>query len=181
MHPETLIPLPVPVPPMLEQALDYPGQARLVAFFWTPSSDEAMYDDGKCSGVGDWMAYLAFVKHPLVEPYLRPFDLGSSEDEARHWLVLDREARALSALPVEEAAALLLQQWGARPACLPLQWEILDPIPQLLATLTDKAGWRAVSVDMVLVSELRPEQAARRAELLVWLDQQEGGVGPSHP
>ena len=35
-----------------------------------------------------------------MEPQLRPFDLGSSEEEAQHWLVLDREARTLSVLPV---------------------------------------------------------------------------------
>ena len=172
MHPETLIPLPVPVPPMLEQALDYCGKARLVAFYWSPLGDEAMYDDGLRSGVVDWNAYLAFVQHPLVEPHLFPFDLGSSEEEARHWLVLDREARTLSVLPAEEAVDLLQQQWGTRPASLPLQWATLDPIPQLLATLTGKRGWRAVSFDMVLVPQQRPAQAARRAELLTWLDQQ---------
>jgi hypothetical protein len=169
---KTLVPLPVPVPPMLEQALDYPGQARLVAFYWSPSGDEATYNDGAQAGDGDWVAYLAFVQHPTVEPHLCPFDLGSSEEEAQHWLVLDREARTLSVLPAEEAAALLQQQWDTRPASLPLQWKTLDPIPQLLASLTGKRGWRAVSVDMVLVPELRPEQAARRAEWCTWLDQQ---------
>ena len=52
-------------------------------------------------------------------------DLGSSEEEAQHWLVLDREARTLSVLPVEQAAALLQQQWGTRPA-LPLRLEALE-------------------------------------------------------
>ena len=32
---DSLRTLPIPVPPMLEQALDYPGQARLVAFCWS--------------------------------------------------------------------------------------------------------------------------------------------------
>jgi hypothetical protein len=168
---ETVVPLPVPVPPMLELALDYPGQARLLAFFWSPMGDEALYHDGQRSGVGDWTAYLAFVRHPLVEPHLRSFDLGSSEEEARHWLVLDREARSLSVLPAEEAALLLSQQWATRPA-LPLQWAALDPIPELLADITGKRRWRAVSIDMVPVPQHRPEQAARLEDLLTWLDQQ---------
>jgi hypothetical protein len=161
------------VPPMLEQALGYPGQARLVAFYWSPIGDEAMYDDGRCSGDGNWHAYLAFVEHPTVEPHLHPFDLGSSEDEARHWLVLDREARTLSALPVEAAAALLQQQSDIRQASLPLQWETLDPIPELLAVITGKRGWRAISIDMVPVPQPGSEQGSRLAKLRTWLDQQE--------
>ena len=171
MHPETLVPLPVPVPPMLEQALDYPGQARLVAFFWSSLGDEAMYDDGRCSGEADWAAYLTFVEHPKVEPHLRPFDLGSSEEEAQHWLVLDREARTLSVLPAEEAAALLQQQWGTRPA-LPLRLAALDPIPHVLAAVTGKAGWRVVWMDGAPVARRRREQEARLDELRTWLDQQ---------
>jgi hypothetical protein len=160
---------------MLEQALDYPGQARLVAFFWSPSGDEALYEDGRCAGLGNWLAYLALVKHPLVEPHLRPFDLGSSEDEAQHWLVLDREARSLSALSVEAAATLLVQQWGARPAALPLRWETLDPVPELLATLTGKRGWNVVWMDGAPVRTLGQEQAAQVEALCCWLNQQEEG------
>ena len=176
MHPEIRIPLPIPVPPMLEQAVDYPGQARLVAFFWSPLSDEALYHDGQRSGEVAWEAYLAFVKHPTVEPHLRPFDLGSSEEEARHWLVLDREARTLSVLPVEKAAALLQQQWGTRPA-LPLHWEALDPVPELLATLTNKRGWSLVWKDGAPVAQ-RQEQAAQVEALCCWLNQQQEGGRP---
>jgi hypothetical protein len=172
---ETVVPLPVPVPPMLEQALDYPGQARLVAFSWSSCGDEARYDDGHCAGEADWAAYLAFVKHPIVEPHLRPFDLGSSEDEAQQWLVLDREARTLSVLPAEEAAAVLQQQWGIQPAALPLRWETLDPVPELLATLTSKRGWSLVWKDGVPVVQRRREQAAQMEALCGWLNQQEGG------
>ncbi|HLV98698.1 MAG TPA: hypothetical protein VKT82_08485 [Ktedonobacterales bacterium] len=174
MHPETLVPLPVPVPPMLEQALGYPGQARLVAFFWSPRGDEAMHDDGRCTGVGDWTAYLAFIKHPTVEPHVRPFDLGSSEEEAQHWLVLDRETRTLSVLPVQQAALLLLQQWGIQPA-LPLRWEALDPTPRFLETLTGKRGWRVVWRDGAPVAQRRRVQEEQVESLCCWLNQQEGG------
>lgn len=173
MHPETLVPLPVPVPPMLEQALGYPGQARLVAFFWSPLGDEAVFNDGWCSGDADWTAYLAFVEHPTVEPHLRPFDLGSSEDEARHWLVLDREERTLSILPAREAAALLQQQWGTRPAPLPLQWEALDPVPELLASLTGKRGWSLVWRDGAPVAQQRQGQEAQVEALCCWLNRRQ--------
>lgn len=50
---EQLIPLSIPVPPMFEQALGYPGPlvhteeppARYVAFYWTEGGDEAAFDD----------------------------------------------------------------------------------------------------------------------------------------
>lgn len=168
---ETVGPLPVPVPPMLEQALGYSGQSRLVAFSWSLLGDEARYDDGRCSGDADWTAYLAFVEHPQVEPYLRPYDLGSSEDEARDFLVLDREARSLSVLSAQEAALRLSQQWGTRPA-VPLRLEALDAVPQVLAAVTGKEGWRLVWLDGAPVAQRRREQEARRAELLTWLDQQ---------
>src|ERR1051326_3772375 len=138
---DSLKTLPIRVPPMLEQALDYPGQARLVAFFWSPMGDEAVYDDGLRSCEADWAAYLTFVEHPKVEPHLRAYDLGSSEEEAQHWLVLDRETRTLSVLPAQEAAMLLQQQWDSRPV-LPLRLVALDPIPHVLAAVTGKAGWR---------------------------------------
>jgi hypothetical protein len=35
--------LSVPVPPMLEAAIGYTGDAHYVAFYWTPGGDEAMY------------------------------------------------------------------------------------------------------------------------------------------
>jgi hypothetical protein len=162
---------------MLEQALDYPGQARLVAFCWSPLGDEAIYHDGQCSGEADWAAYVTFVEHPKVKSHLRPYDLGSSEEEARDFLVLDREARTLSVLPAEEAAALLQQQWGTRPA-LPLRLEALDPIPHVLAAVTGKAGWRVVWLDGAPVAQRRRQQEARLDELRTWLDRQEAQESP---
>jgi hypothetical protein len=81
---------------------------------------------------------LAFVEHPRVEPHLRPYDPGSSE-EARDFLALDREARTLSVLPTVQATPLLAQQWDIRPA-LPLRLVVMDPIPHVLAAVTGKAG-----------------------------------------
>lgn len=166
-----LVPLAVPVPPMLEEALDYIGTARLVAFYWTPMGDEAEYNDGVQSGDGEWPAYLSFVQHPKVEPQLRPYDLGSSECEARHWLVLDREARALYALPVQTAAALVHQQWATRPDAPP-RLESLEDVAALVASLTDVAGWHEVSVDPAAIERRMQEQGARLEAMLVWLDQQ---------
>lgn len=119
----TAVVLPVPVPPMLEAAIGYEGEARLVAFFFD-AGDEAYYADGRTTTCGEWDAYELYVNHPLVAPHLRGYDLGSSEEPPIHYLLLDREARSLSVAPVALAQRLLREQW-----CVPEQ-----PEPMLVGT-----------------------------------------------
>lgn len=85
--------LPVKLPWPFEDALGYPKGFRWVAFFWEPCGDEVMYDDGYCSGDGNWYGFLQFIRHPSVAPWLAGCDLGSSEDEATHWLLCDLQGR----------------------------------------------------------------------------------------
>lgn len=91
----TFTPLALPVPPMLEEALGYTGPSRWVAFYWQPGGDELMYADGAVSTDGSWHAWLTFTHHPRVAPALAPYHLGNSEEDAVHWLLLDRETRTL--------------------------------------------------------------------------------------
>lgn len=141
------IPLPVVVPPMLEVAIGYLGDARLVAFFFD-AGDEAYYADGRITTCGEWDAYELYVNHPLVAPYLRGYDLGSSESPPIHCLLLDRHARTLSISPVALAQRLLREQWGGseEPAPVPvvteLEWDqfvgdlmaqVTQPTPAQLA------------------------------------------------
>jgi hypothetical protein len=65
-----LTPLNIPVPPMLPKALGYMGEARYVSFQWTPYGDEADYSDGRLSGTGNWQAFLAYIRHPVVSLFL---------------------------------------------------------------------------------------------------------------
>ena len=88
--------LTLPVPPMFEDALGYPSDARWVAFYWTPAGDELRYDDGTMSAEGSWSAGHLFVHHPRIAPALQSYQFGSSEEEPTHWLLLDRMARTLS-------------------------------------------------------------------------------------
>lgn len=83
----------LPVPPGFEQVMGYPGNRKWVAFYWTPFGDELEFDDGHSAGTIDWPGWLAFVRHRLVWPLIKAYDFGSSESEARHWLLLDRQAR----------------------------------------------------------------------------------------
>jgi hypothetical protein len=85
--------IPVKLPKSFEEALGYPGDSRWVAFYWEPCGDEAMYDDGICSGDGNWWGFLQFAKHPNVINWLFDCNLGSSDGGASHWLLCDRESR----------------------------------------------------------------------------------------
>jgi hypothetical protein len=92
-----------------ERAFGYDGEARYVAFYWTPVGDEAMYDDGQVSGDGNWRLFLT-LRHgnPTLD---QRYNVGGSDLEADHWLLLDRETRDLGGLPRAEAQARLRQQW----------------------------------------------------------------------
>src|SRR5918998_3376160 len=103
--------LPAPVPPILAKAIGYTGEARYVAFNWTPYGDEAEYFDGRRSATGNWQAFLAYIQHPAVSPLLQDYDLGSSDSEARHALVLDRKKLEIFIAPVKEAQAFVSAQW----------------------------------------------------------------------
>jgi hypothetical protein len=85
----------VPAPPMLAAAIGYLGRARYVAFYWTPCGDEVIYSDGQISADGHWHAWLLFVRHHSIAPHLAAYNLGSSDDEATHWLLVDQETCAM--------------------------------------------------------------------------------------
>ena len=110
-----LTPVNIPVPPMLALAIGYKGKAQYVSFQWTPYVDEAEYSDGRLSATGDWQAFLAYVQHPAVSPLLEGYDLGSSESEAKHALILDREHFQAFIAPVRDAERFLTEQWPHVP------------------------------------------------------------------
>jgi hypothetical protein len=107
------LPIPVPPDPILEHAVGYQNErnAHYFALWWEPCGDEAMVSDGYITFTGHWPGYLAFVQHERVHPHLAAYNLGSSEDPAKHRLVinlLDRQAYAMSARDAEQ---LLDGQW----------------------------------------------------------------------
>jgi hypothetical protein len=153
--------LPVPVPPMLEEALGYGGDARYCGFFWTREGDEASWDDGCQSFVGgDPWSYVAFVRHRSVAPALRGYDLGSSDTQATHWLVLDREARQLYIAEVRVAQQFLCRQWkweeepGAQPLVISSE-QLLQLVNQAMRSLRERQ---------------KTVQAQRCQDLTSWLE-----------
>jgi hypothetical protein len=99
--------IPIKLPGAFEAALGYRRGLKWVAFYWEPCGDEAMYDDGICSGDGHWWGFLQFVRHRKVAPWLRGYDLGSSDSEAIDWLLCDLENRDIYVGRRREVASFL--------------------------------------------------------------------------
>jgi hypothetical protein len=102
--------IPVTLPWSFADALGYPRGFRWVAFFWEPCGDEAMFDDGCCEADGNWYGFLQFIRHPSVAPWLAGCDLGSSEEEATHWLLCDLESRDIFVGERAEVKAFLADE-----------------------------------------------------------------------
>jgi hypothetical protein len=121
---EGLIPLPIPVPPSLAGALGYDGEGRFLALWWEAAADEAMWSDGRTATAAWGHGFLAYVQHPRVEPYLASYDLGSSEEPAVHYLLLDlvdRQAFVGTASQVTR----FLRDYTPRPELTPEQGEMM--------------------------------------------------------
>lgn len=57
------------------------------------SSDHVMYNDGAGSASGDTSLFLAYKRHPAVAPHLAGAHLGSADEAAPDWLVIDQAER----------------------------------------------------------------------------------------
>jgi hypothetical protein len=66
-------------------------------------------------GTTSWQAFLAFIHHPAASPLLKGYDLGSSDSEAKHALILDQAQQALFVAPVREAEKFLSAQCPKEP------------------------------------------------------------------
>ncbi len=162
--------LDVPVPPILEEAIGYTGDAQWVAFYWTPAGDEAMYDDGRISGDGYWDAYLTFTRHSRVAPHLAGYNLGSSDFEADDYLLLNRATRMLYVAPRDEARTVLRTQWPTTAGCA---------VPVLTAEEWEQMReqiWAALRrpPDMAEIQARMQVHQAQLDALQQWLDQQNG-------
>jgi hypothetical protein len=121
-------------------AFGYEGQARFVGLFWTPFGDEAIYTDGRVEADGCWQAYVLLVAHPTNAELLHypcwacqgrgttsdlwnepceecdgvgtlEYNLGSSEFQATHMLIADREQGQVYVTPMWTGTQFLREQW----------------------------------------------------------------------
>lgn len=162
--------LAIPVPPGLAELCGYPGEARHVGLCWQPCGDECEYDDGRSSGTGSWGPYLAYIRHPAVAPALLPYDLGSSDDEPRHLLLIDRTERRAFVADVRTGRDFLRRQ--PHP---PLPEIDLEDAATTLADLLDIGKWKEVPVDVEAVEARMRLEAEQTEGMLRFLD---GRIGP---
>ena len=166
----TTLSIPVPPDPLLEQALGYTGQARFFATWWEPCGDEAIISDGRTTATGEWQGFLAYVQHPIIYPALYRIDLGSSETEAKAWLVIDQQERKAWIATPKDARSFLAQQW---PQCGPGSAPILhiEDLDQLLDLVIDQFK----QMDTVTVQDVMHWMETTQkavAALTAWLNEQ---------
>lgn len=155
--------LAAPLWPRLPVAVGYTGGARWVAFY--VSGEKIRYNDGVSGGTGDTSLFLAYKRHPLIAPSLWGALLGSAEEEARHWLVVDRQQLVLYLAASEDARRFLVEQWPRSPGH-PLEY-IQEELGRLLDNLKEAASppdWPAQ-----LAQVLRESRANYRL-MQQWLD-----------
>ena len=150
---------------MLAKAIGYTGDARFVSFQWIPYGDEAEYSDGRLSATGNWQAFLAYVQHPAVSQFLSEYDLGSSDSEATHALILDREKLEVLIAPVKEAQTFLTKQWPPEPPIRMSQEEYLAKLSEAL-----KHVKQPDDIDVEEIQRRIEAQYALVEEMQQWLD-----------
>ena len=167
----------LPLPPQLPETLGYRGNARFVGFYWSPLGDQLVATDGINSATGQSWAYIGYKRHRAVFPLLEPFDLGSSEEDAVHMLLIDRTASRASIAPVDEARTFLESQHPPAPELTPEQQEVFNQeLERLLAE------WRERPVDHEAIAREMAEQRGRVGRMMAWLEMcpvPEQGQGPA--
>jgi hypothetical protein len=164
--PETFRVLHAPLWPRLPVAIGYPGPARWVALY--VSSDHALYHDGAGSASGDTSLFLAYKRHPVIAPHLAGARLGSADEEARDWLVIDSQHQVLYLAACDEARRFLRSQWPrnvGRPV-VSTQAE-LERLLTDLEEIAAPPGWRE------RLTEAVRESRANYRLMQQWLDQHE--------
>jgi hypothetical protein len=167
--------LPISAPPIFSEAVGYRGDARFVAFYWTPCGDDVICTDGTVRAHGNWYAWLLFVHHSAVALHLEPYDFGSSESEPTHWLLVDRQSNELYAGTPKEICKLLEKQSTGQRSSVDMK----KPVSSGVITIDTFAAFLKeglTEVDSLSQQEIKNEMRRRNKlidELIRWLNYQE--------
>jgi hypothetical protein len=157
--------LKIPVPPNLAELCGYPGAARYVGLCWQPCGDECEFDDGQMSGTGSWGPYLAYTQHRAVAAALAPFDLGNSDCEPKHLLIIDREGQKAVVADQRTGREFLRRQQHP-----PFPEVPAAEIGETLADFLDPAKWQEVTIDQSEIEARMRAEAEQTEKMLRFLD-----------
>jgi hypothetical protein len=128
--------IPVPPSPILENAFGYfcKETVQYIAVWWAPSGDEVVVSDGRITFTGYGWGYLTYVNHPLVKPYLKNYNLGSSEFEAEDALIINLFDQKAYVLNINEARLFVQSQWAhdKKDVSCPLQIVSTEDLERLI-------------------------------------------------
>ncbi len=105
------------------------------------------------------------MQHPTVHPLIAEYDLGSSESEAKHSLILDREERKLYVASMKDAQKFLAEQWPKSEPIHMTQEEYLARVTEALKNVPLNEA------DMEEIHKRIEEQSALVEALQHWLNQ----------
>lgn len=154
--PDTFVALDIPVPPNAASAFGYPGLARHVAFYWEPIGDELCFDDGRIAGTGAWHRFLQYRVHPRVAPSIGGWNIGYSDEEADHWLLLDTVAGRAWVASIADARAFLASQHPPLPSL-----RMVD-FPRIREEIHIAISQRTLTVEQVRAMQRREQEEFRR-------------------
>lgn len=161
-----LVPLEVPVPPDAARTFGYRGEARFVAFYWEPSGDEVMFDDGRSSGTSATYAFLAYRRHPAVVAHLDEYNLGYTDLEADYCLILDQESGRASIATRADARTFLADQHPPLPKLSPYEQEEV----QKLLEEAFQNRVRELTINPEIIRTRMLEEQRRIRQILDYLD-----------
>ena len=170
-----MTPLAIPVPPadLLEPAIGWSGgDARWISICWTCCGDCPWIEDGQSSMTGHAWGLLAWWRHLSVAPVVRNLDLGNSEWDGTHRLVLDRQDRRVFVATSEEARAFLHDQW-------PVEQEI-ELTPEQWREVVEEVRQRMLDRPLPSIEQLVTRMNAHSrivADLVRWLEQHAAPAG----
>jgi hypothetical protein len=110
---------------------------------------------------------------PHIAPYLEPYELGSSDEPAQHWFLLDRQERVLYVGTTPDVVRFLAQHTQPAPAITPREDAISMEdalnmgIEELLASMRE-----IPPPDPDEIRKRMEKQARLEADLKAWLDHQ---------
>lgn len=129
------IPLAIPIPDCLPEAVGYRSDFRFIGFSWRQTTRELLCSDGTSIRQGYADVFLLYCRHWEVSSKLSDFFHFDSKEETSDWLLIDRNSQSSSVAPELLSLEFLRNQRGVQH--LPTL-STTSRRPSNLSTLPDK-------------------------------------------